>query len=99
MPHINYSQKATQDLARLVDFIQTVAPQTKDKMIDTLQNSISNLTVFPELGKPSRIKGMRELFIPFGKNSYMVLYYYTKQDDSVDIVSIKHSRELKYSVE
>lgn len=77
-------------------------------MIDTIQSSIDELANFPEIGRKTEKQTLvsdgetvilRELVIPFGKGAYMVLYYYTKNDDTVSIVSLKHSREKKYSID
>lgn len=97
--HINYTVTAMQDFARLSEFMETVSPHTKNKMIDTIQHGIGNLAQFPEIGKVAHITGMRELAIPFGKSGYSVLYRYRKDANSVDITAIKHYREQKYSID
>lgn len=108
MSHITYSQVALQDLARLTDFMQSVAPHIRTKMIDTIQSGINELANFPEIGRKTEKQTLipngetiplRELAIPFGKGAYMVLYYYTNSDDTVSIVSMKHSREQTYSID
>ncbi len=93
MPQIIYTDKSHNDLQRLVEFMNTVAPNVKDKMIDRLLSGISQLAINPRLGKPSNRKLFRELIIPFGQSAYIVLYQYNDSNDRVIVARIRHSKE------
>ena len=41
---------------------------------------------------------MRELFIPFGKAGYSVLYEYNIESNAVYIAAIRHTRESGYKL-
>ncbi len=94
MNSISYSQKALDDLYRLMDFMETVSPQTLPKMMNTIQTAIDQLAYMPEMGRVSEFSQLRQLTIPFGRNAYFVLYDYQESHQHIDIVAMRHSREL-----
>lgn len=101
MPHIAFSDIANQDLERITEFMDSVAPLVTDTMLDALFSGIAKLETFPLLAKTSseeKYRHLRELFVPFGTHGYAVLYEYRDAKDLVIIASIKHIREGGYSL-
>jgi plasmid stabilization system protein ParE len=100
MSQIIYSQLANSDLVRLAHFALSISPSMAVKAMKELTKGMSRLKDFPEIAPPSKIEkyqNMRELFIPFGKNGYCVLYEYHPQSDAVLINAIRHSLECGYT--
>ncbi|MDD2776193.1 MAG: type II toxin-antitoxin system RelE/ParE family toxin [Gallionella sp.] len=100
MPQIVYSQLANSDLVRLAHFALSISPDKVEKSLKAITLGISRLKDFPEIAAPSKIEkyqNLRELFIPFGKNGYCVLYEYHPQSDTVLINAIRHSLECGYA--
>lgn len=93
MSQIIYTEKAHADMARLVAFMHSVSPQTKDKLIDCLILGIRQLATSPQLGRPAARKGFRELIIPFGRSAYIILYHFNLQTDIVEIARLRHASE------
>lgn len=99
MPQIiQYTDEARKDFKRISDFMLEASPETHQKMILELLAKIDMLKAFPEIGKFSHIKNMREFTIPFGKNSYIALYLY-EHTDVIQVTGLKHSKELKFTIE
>lgn len=99
MPQIiQYTDEARIDFKRISDFMLEASPETHQKMILELLAKIDILKAFPRIGKVSNIKKMREFTVPFGKNGYVVLYLY-ENTNVIQITGIKHSRELKFTIE
>ncbi|MDD4965259.1 MAG: type II toxin-antitoxin system RelE/ParE family toxin [Gallionella sp.] len=101
MPRIAFSDIANQDLARITEFMDGVAPLVTDTMLDALFSGIAKLETFPQLAKTSseeKYQNLRELFVPFGAHGYAVLYEYRDTKDLVIIASIKHVREGGYRI-
>ncbi len=96
MPQIIYTDKSRSDLQRLAEFMESVAPHIRDKMIDHLLSGISQLLVNPRQGKPSDRKPFRELVIPFGRSAYIVLYQYNRQKDLIIIARLRHGKEKHF---
>jgi plasmid stabilization system protein ParE len=101
MSQIIYSEQTNHDFLRFSDFMESVNPEMKKEVVSTIMRGISILKNHPEIVafcKDERYKHMRELFIPFGKNGYCVLYQYTVATDTVLIAAIRHSRESGYKM-
>lgn len=99
MPRLRYSDEARQDLIRFSEFLREIAPDAAVEAINTILLNIDTLTLNPLIGRPYMIAdyGFRELVITFGKGGYIALYSYDERTDIVDILAIRHQRELKYN--
>ena len=100
MPRLRYSDEARQDLMRFASFYQekglsNIATEAINAILDNSQT----LTLTPLIGRPYPLTGyfFRELVINFGNAGYLVLYAFNEQTDVIDILAIRHQRELKYT--
>lgn len=101
MPRIIYTDNALSDLVRVSEFMAQIEPKLKETVISTIAEGVDILSTFPEIAEPAKdekYKYMRELFVPFGKAGYSVLYEYDAPNKSVYIAAIRHTRESGYSV-
>jgi len=101
MPQIIYSDNALSDLVRVSEFMAQIEPKLKGKVISTIAEGIEILSTFPEIAEPAKdekYRHMRELFVPFGKAGYSVLYEYDPTDKAVYIAALRHTREAGYNV-
>jgi toxin ParE1/3/4 len=73
---IIYLSSAVLDLAELRSYISTSYPNLAQEIGDKLGTNLNSLARFPNLGKPGRVFGTRELIIPkvVGKRTYVVVY-------------------------
>ena len=99
MPRLRYSDEARQDLIRCAEFFREIAPDAAIEAINTILLTIDILTVNPFIGRPYVVAdyGFKELVIAFGKGGYVALYSYNELTDIVDVLAIRHQRELKYN--
>ena len=99
MPRLRYSDEARDDLMRLAEFWREKSPNVAVEALNAILLTIDTLTLNPLIGRPYMIAdyGFRELVIAFGKGGYLALYVYDEQADSVDVLAIRHQRELKYN--
>ena len=66
---------AVQDLVSIREYIADNNPQAAQKVATRLKQSINRLVSMPNLGKPGRVFGTRELVTPLiGKTAYVVVY-------------------------
>jgi len=56
--------KAQEDRVEIYDHIERASPATAILVDDRIVKAISNLSSFPEMGRPGRRPGTRELVIP-----------------------------------
>jgi toxin ParE1/3/4 len=73
---IIYLSSAVLDLAELRSYISASYPNLAQEIGDKLGTNLNSLARFPNLGKPGRVFGTRELIIPkvVGKRTYVVVY-------------------------
>lgn len=101
MPQIIYTDQALWDIVRVSEFMAQIEPNLKGKVLATISEGIELLSTFPEIAKPAQdeqYEHMRELFVPFGKAGYSVLYEYDAESKAVYIAAIRHTREAGYSI-
>jgi plasmid stabilization system protein ParE len=96
MPRIAYSQRALDDMARLVDFL---IEQNRDSALATfeiIEDGVMLLERHPEIGRKLPEADMRELVISRGKTGYVAIYEVIETLDTVLILAIRHQREAGF---
>ena len=71
----------------MADFFAYVAAQSDEaasRIVDRIMAAAGNLTRFPQIGRPSRLAGRRELVV----DHYVLLYRLRR--DEIQIVAIEH---------
>ena len=86
---IEFSQRALRDIREQTTFIATDKPSAAIAVANRLESSIRNLADYPELGRPGRRPGTREL--PVTRTAFVVLYRVMKT--KVVILRIRHAAE------
>jgi toxin ParE1/3/4 len=61
---ILWSRRAPEQLAAGYDFIVEDNPSAAEKQVEMILRAVEQLVDFPEMGRPGRINGTRELVIP-----------------------------------
>lgn len=78
---IKYLLQAVLDLAEIRAYISTNNPDAAWRVGSRLRESINALTEFPNLGKPGRVFGTREMNTPkIGKTTYVVVYRVKREE-------------------
>ncbi|MBR7800225.1 type II toxin-antitoxin system RelE/ParE family toxin [Undibacterium fentianense] len=95
MARIIYSQRALDDLERLVDFLFDDDPNVALQTVDLIQEAISLLEHHPLIGRPVKNE-LRELVISRGNTGYVGLYSFEEIDDVILVLAIRHHREAGY---
>lgn len=101
MPRIIYTEQATADVVRVSEFMAQIEPRLEAEVISTILKGIEILSTFPEIAEPAeeeKYQHMRELFVPFGKAGYSVLYEYDARNEAVYIAALRHTREDGYKI-
>lgn len=78
---IAYLSLAVLDLAEIRSYIAADNPDAAQRLGNTLRDLINRLGQFPNLGKPGRVFGTRELNTPkIGKTTYIVVYRVKREE-------------------
>lgn len=83
---LRWTEIAADDLQSVHQYLSERSPTEADAMIERILASIDVLEQYPNLGRPGRLRGTRELVIagtPF-------IVFYQLQRDQVFILSVVH---------
>ncbi len=86
---IDWTQQALSDLAEIERYIEQDRPAAAQRVAAHLWSSVEHLAEFPQLGKPGRRPGTRNLIIP----PYVISYRVRSQ--RLEILSIGHGRRRR----
>ena len=92
---LRFTPRATRDLAEIAEYLRTRNPSAALAVRDAILRSLQNLTVFPAIGRPQNIEGVRKLVTP--KYRYLVYYMIEEEAEEIVILTIQHpSRNREY---
>ena len=67
-----YAKQAIQDLRQAYAYIAEDSPQSAKRVIELIEKGIETLCTYPNLGRPGRLEGIRELVIT--RTPFIVVY-------------------------
>lgn len=84
---LRFTPRATRDLAEIADYLRNRNPAAAPAVRASIR-SLQNLTLFPAIGRPQKVEGVRKLLTP----KYRYLIYYAIEDEAEEIVilTIQH---------
>lgn len=92
---LRFAPRATQDLIEIADYIRERNPAAALRVRATILDSLQNLVLFPEVGHPQKVEGVRKLVTR--KYPYLVYYTFDRDAEEIIILTIRHSaREREY---
>lgn len=95
MASIVYSARALRHLERVFERYAQTDPAGALAAAMAIRSGVELLGAHPLVGR--RFRGnLRELVISYGKSGYVALYRHRPQRQRVEILAIKHQRELGY---
>ena len=86
---IVWSPRAIHHLARLRSHIARENPQAARRVAETLVHAVERLAKMPNLGRPGRIAGTRELVVP--GTPYIIPY--RPRGDRLEVIAVFHARQ------
>ena len=93
---LRFTPRATRDLAKIAEYLRTRNPSAALAVRDAILRSLQNLTLFPAIGRPQNVEGVRKLVTP--KYRYLVYYMIDEEAEEIVILTIQHpgrSREYR----
>ena len=92
---LRFTPRATRDLAKIAEYLRTRNPSAALAVRDAILRSLQNLTLFPAIGRPQNVEGVRKLVTP--KYRYLVYYVIDDGADEIVILTIQHpARRREY---
>jgi addiction module RelE/StbE family toxin len=93
---LRFTPRATRDLAEIAEYLRTSNPSAAFGVRDAILRALQNLTLFPAIGRPQNVVGVRKLVTP--RYRYLVYYTIDEEAEEVVILTIQHparSREYR----
>ena len=87
---LKWSPYAQSDRIKIYDYIEADSPRSAILVDERIQNAIEGLIKFPEIGRPGRVAGTRELVVQ--RTPYIVAYQI--QADTIRILRILHGAQI-----
>ena len=84
---LRWTPAALQDLRHLYEYIAEDNPSAASSMVNRIQEATQRLRKHPQMGRPGRVQGTRELII--AGSPYIVVYILS--DSEIQIVAVIHS--------
>ncbi len=92
---LRFTPRATQDLAEAAEYLRTRNPSAALAVRDAILRSLQNLTLFPEIGRPQNVEGVRKLVTP--RYRYLLYYMVDEGTEEIVILTIQHpARNREY---
>ena len=93
---LRYLHAALDDIERVHTFLAEKNADAAVTAVRKIRDAAQSLTEFsPERGTPIGRLGFRQLFVQFGRSSYVIRYRIDSKRDEVVIVRIWHGRERR----
>jgi toxin ParE1/3/4 len=90
-----FTPRATRDLAEIAEYLRTRNPSAALAVRDAILRSLQTLTLFPAIGRPQNVEGVRKLVTP--KYRYLVYYMIDEGAAEIVILTIQHpARSREY---
>jgi toxin ParE1/3/4 len=86
---IVWSGRAIEHLAHLRSYIARDNPRAANRIASVLLESVEGLAELPNLGRPGRVAGTRELVVP--GTPYVIPY--RLRGDRLEVVAVFHGRQ------
>jgi toxin ParE1/3/4 len=92
---LRYTPRATRELGEIAEYLHTHNPPAALAVRDAILRSLQNLTLFPTIGRPQNVAGVRKLVTP--RYRYLVYYMIDDGTEEIVILTIQHpARNREY---
>jgi toxin ParE1/3/4 len=84
---LRWTEGAVEDLQSAHDYLEAESPKAALETIDRIMSAVERLEQFPQMGRPGRVEGSRELVVT--RTPFVVAY--RSKGESVQILAVLHA--------
>jgi toxin ParE1/3/4 len=88
MMEVLWSPRAKQNLDEIFSYVRQRNPSAAVEVLDSVEDRVLQLKSYPDLGRPGRIIGTRELIIT--GTPYIAAYQVRQNQGFIDILALMH---------
>jgi addiction module RelE/StbE family toxin len=85
---LRFTPRATRDLTDIGEYLRLRNPAAALRVRNAILRYLQNLTLFPAIGRPQNIEGVRKLVTP--RYRYLVYYMIDERAEEIVILTIQH---------
>jgi toxin ParE1/3/4 len=85
---VRWTRLALEDLDQARDYITARSPSSAHAMIDRIESALRALREYPQMGRPGRVEGTRELVVP--DTPFVIPYRFSRK--FIEILAVIHGR-------
>jgi toxin ParE1/3/4 len=89
------SPDAASDIERVREFLDIHNPDAARRALDVIWAALEKVQDFPDLGRPTEDKEIRQVVIRFGAAGYILRYTVLPESGDVLVLRIWHGREAR----
>ena len=87
---VRWTRRALQSLDSIAEYIARDRPGAAARMVERIDDAVGLLARYPEMGRPGRVPGTRELIV--SGSPYIVPY--RLRGEEVEIITVLHAARL-----
>jgi len=92
---LRFTRRAARDVAEIAEYLRVRNPTAALAVRDAILRSLQNLILFPKIGRPQNVEGVRKLVTP--RYRYLVYYVIDAGADEIVVLTIQHpARRREY---
>ncbi len=88
---VRWTTDAADDLERICDYIAQSRPEAARRVARTVVERIGTLKSFPDLGRPGRVRGTREVAFP--PLPFVAVYEVLQDQEEVRVLRVLHGAQ------
>ena len=87
--NVVWTKSSVSDLVHIREYIEIENPTASSKIANLILETVEQLIEFPNLGRPGRVRGTRELVI--SNTPYLIPYRI--QNEEIQLLRVLHGRQ------
>ncbi|HSS51841.1 MAG TPA: type II toxin-antitoxin system RelE/ParE family toxin [Thermoanaerobaculia bacterium] len=84
---VRWTRRALRSLDSIAEHIAKDRPMAAERIVERIYDSVVHLPRFPEIGRPGRVPGTRELIV---SGTPFIIPYRIRRDD-IEVITVLHA--------
>ena len=90
---LRFTPRAVQNIAKIADYVREHNPSAASRVRASIYDSLSNLILFPFLGRAQKEPGVRKFIAP--RYGYLIYYLVDKAAEEIIVLNVRHPAQRR----